>query len=413
MSIKLKKIKLLKIYLLAANKITKQNKLFIGWVIIKFYQLKQTSAIKKIFSVYSNYVDLTIRRSCAFVLDALIIFSILIVIESAICLLLLYSDSGYSIYIDVFNSNTTLFFHRYFHLVIYFLVVGFSLSRMNGSALGYRIFKIKLLSSNKLVLSVVGSILRSFLPFFIPFIYFTLVFFPYLFKLIPYDLPQLELTILMSLILIWPISIVLSKGTVSVYDLLLSTKVVRQGHSENKNESGSHIYIAILATVAFSLMATTIIHNRESIARASIIGEKFKGDYYPSIINKNTMMTYLDERIFNHKNGNFIQRGIFINRIGSFDSGEEDECEINGAKWKIVVLLKINDEKTQQWLVSTIQSSLIELNLNLEDYEIITKKFVQVNLVNMSIFNNYRYDKDWGGYILLDKYKVAGIQTMF
>jgi len=413
MSIKLKKIKLLKTYLLAANKITKQNKLFIGWVIVKFYQLKQTSEIKKIFSVYSNYIDLTIRRSCAFVLDALIIFSILIVIESAICLLLLYSDSGYSIYIDVFNSNTTLFFHRYFHLVIYFLVVGFSLSRMNGNTLGYRIFKIKFLSSNKLVLSVVGSILRSFLPFFIPFIYFTLVFFPYLFKLIPYDLPQLELTILMSLILIWPISIVLSKGTVSVYDLLLSTKVVRQGHSENKNESSSHIYIAILATVAFSLMATTIIHNRESIARASIIGEKFKENYYPSIINKNTMITYLDERIFNHKNGNFIQRGIFINRIGTFDSGEEDECEINGAKWKIVVLLKINDEKTQQWLVNTIQSSLKELNLNLEDYEIITKKFVQVNLVNMSIFNNYHYDKDWGGYILMDGYKNIGIQTMF
>jgi len=414
MSIKLKLIKIFDYFLLVTKNIFKKTKFFIDRVVFELYHLKQKPIIKKIFSIYANYIDLVIRRSCAFVFDALIIFSILIVVEAAIGLLLLYSDNGYSINIGFLNSNTTLYFHKYFHWFIYFSVVGYSLSRMHGSTVGYRIFNIKLLSPNKSILSVVGSILRSLLPFFIPFIYFALVFLPYLFKAIPDGSPQLELIILISLILIWPISIVFSKGAVSIYDLLLSTKIVRKDHSVIQIESSSRIYIAILSTIAFSVIATAMIHNSEFIARASIIGEKSKEDYYPSLINEySTISALLEERIFKHENGDSMESGIVINRVGTFDSGDEDECEMNGVKWKIVVFPKVINEKTQQWLVNTIQSSLKELNRNLEDYEIITQKFIQVNIVNMSTINNYRFDKDWDGYILMDEHKYVGVSTMF
>jgi RDD family protein len=214
-------------------------------------------------------LTLSLKRLIAFMIDIVVVFIILLLIEGSASVFIAHftqynTSEKTNQFVKVFNS---------LHILIIPIMIGLSNSIVfKGQSLGSVFMRFKVLSQPVLWSSVLGCILRAFILMGPLYLYFILVFLPYVSQKISPDLqiPLLELTTLIWFVLVIPISIVAGRGQQGLHDWIVNVRV-DIGHSQHstklfKHSQSSIITILIISIVAASLLSQ-LIHNSVLVKR--------------------------------------------------------------------------------------------------------------------------------------------------
>lgn len=391
-------------------------KIFINKCVIflsNLEQLKDKPSISNIIFLYKKHLDLIFKRLLAFVIDSSIIMLFLLGLEFIVCLIILSNEDIYLFTSSFFLYESSNFFHTYFSWVIYVCVIGFLMSGISGYSLGYRLFKIQVNWPNvSKPYLFIGSALRTFMPFYIPFIFFDLVFLSYAINSSPIELPKLESVMLIFLVLIWPISIVISRGSASIYDYFFYTKVTFKNGSTEEIKNKRSIAISILLTVVISIILTTYFHSSSLFKRAAVLSEDYSFKVYPKIVNRSKVSALLYEKIIRHQNSKYTMLPIYISRNSTVSTGDNDDGN-DFVKWNIIVLIRNEDDEFIRWLINTIEETLIVSNDKMNDYEIVLKKHMQINMVGITRHKIFQYDNKSKSYVMKEMYRTVGVNFFF
>lgn len=379
----------------------------------KLDNLNESSYVIKISTVFVNDIDLTVRRFLSFAVDVTVIYSLLYIIEILFCAYIIFNEIDYIRYSEIIYSNSILLFsHKYFHWVMYFVYIGHGLSRKGKGTLGTKIFKIKLKTSPSLSQSLIASYLRVILPFFIPYAFLSLVLFPYANSTLPRNSPTIEIMLLLALIMIWPISIILTRGKQSIYEYFLGIQFEKINNTVYVSSSSKEVVLASILTILVSFIATSIYHFDENTKLVPIYAEKTSSDIKTYSYSSDRLIQDIERRLSNQ---NIITDHIHIGMSGGRNYIDDNDGGFVHSKTSKSVSLIMNkyNSKADKQLVEIVQKSMEELNYDKSKYNIIFLSLAHINIAKLSITRRYVYNAKDNSYSLDGEYLSVETSHVF
>jgi hypothetical protein len=155
-------------------------------------------------------------------------------------------------------------------------------SLFNGRSIGARLMKIQIYSSKDAFLSVTGCSLRIFILIWPAYLYLYMIAMPYFANNQAIVTFFTEISIIIFLIFVWPISIIWGQGTHGFHDLLLNTAVCHfkspysYDHAYAK-QPVARVIGAIASTIFVSLILTSILMQLPLASKLLVMAESMTG----------------------------------------------------------------------------------------------------------------------------------------
>lgn len=203
---------------------------------------------------------LSLRRAFAFAIDLTVVLVLILAVEAAIGLYILYFTD-----IQLYGGKPFGVYSRIsdLHLLLTPLLLGLLTSQiLDGRSPGFRLLGLRLVSIREPLASLIGCTLRAILVLGPAYLYFFLVAMPYAKSQGADGLAYPELSLLLFLCILIPISVALGHGQAGIHDSLLrthveSTRLVRE-NAQYATSSGSALPAVIAALVLGLAMAGVI-----------------------------------------------------------------------------------------------------------------------------------------------------------
>lgn len=169
----------------------------------------------------------------------------------------------------------------------------------NGRSIGLRIVHLRLRSSPNRWLSLVGCTVRIILLTAPPYLFFFLVYIPYV-RSLPYGIlqpPFFESFLLLFLVLICPVSIFFSKGVQGIHDSAFHMWIEDKGHTTIKHTLALRSFINSIILTAVIASSLTVAQSRISFVNKMLMyAFTMKQNYMSSL--KEDMLTEGSELLF-------------------------------------------------------------------------------------------------------------------